>query len=137
MHDGELTIPVKFHPSGLWVGLAVTVSDQQTLFMVLDTGSPASVISPRVTRELVDRGLLQQTAEPHHYSLVDLSAEDAAGKPALPDLTVRTLRKLTLLRIDGLLGLDFFRQFDRICFDFPTSSLTLSPAPPRQGQGSP
>jgi len=69
MHDGELTIPVKVHPSGLWVGLAVTVRDQQTLFMVLDTGLPASVISPGVTRDLGDRGLLQHAAEPHHSSL--------------------------------------------------------------------
>jgi hypothetical protein len=99
---------------------------------VLDTGSPASVISPSVTRELSDYGLLQQAGEPQRYRLVDLTAEGAAGKPPLPDLTVRTLRRLALLQIDGLLGLDFFRQFDRICFDFPTSTLILSPAPPRR-----
>jgi hypothetical protein len=133
MPGGELAIPVKVHPSGLWVGIAVTISGQQTIFMVLDTGAPASVISPGIARELTERGLLQPTADPGHYGLTDLTAQDADDQPPLPDVIVRPLRRLALLQIDGLLGLDFFRQFDRITFDFPTASLTLSSAPPHRG----
>ncbi len=54
----------------------------------------------------------------------DLVATDAP-EVRLPDLVVRELPRLTLLRIDGLLGLDFFRRFERVCFHIATSRLVL------------
>jgi hypothetical protein len=129
--NGELAIPAELHPSGLWIGISVAISGLQTIFMVLDTGSPASAISPTVSRDLRARGLLRESRLPGSYQLTALTADDAARKPPLPDLTVRILPRLDRLEIEGLLGLDFFRLFGHVCFDFPTSSLILSPAPQR------
>jgi len=128
MPDGELAIPAELHPSGHWIGISVTIGGRHTIFMVLDTGSPASAISPGISRALRARGLLRESRTPGSYHLTALTAEDAARKPPLPNLTVRILPRLDRLAIEGLLGLDFFRLFDHICFDFPTSSLILSPA---------
>ena len=93
--------------------------------MVLDSGSPVSVISPESSHELRIHGLLRQANEPRYYQLSRLTAEEAVGKPALPDLKVRILPRLTRLAIDGLLGLDFFRAFELTCFRISTSQLLL------------
>ncbi len=37
-----------------------------------------------------------------------------APELTLPDLNVRILTRLAVLDIDGLLGVDFFRRFDRV-----------------------
>src|SRR5262245_39246042 len=99
------------------------------MFMVLDTGSPVSAVSHAVASDLVNRSLLKPTDDPRLFGLGILTAEEVPDKPPLPDVTVCILPRLTPLRIAGLLGLDFFRQFDHICFDFPASSLTLTLAP--------
>src|SRR5713226_9315296 len=129
MPDGEMAIPAELHPSGFWIGIYVAISGRHTIFTVLDTGSPASAISPVVSRDLHARGLLRESRIPGSYELTALTAEDALRKPPLPNLSVRILPRLDRLEIEGLLGLDFFRLFGHVCFDFPTSSLILSPAP--------
>src|SRR5262249_62258053 len=89
--------------------------------MVLDTGWPASAISPGMSRALRAGGLLRESRIPGSYQLTELTAEDAPSKPP-PNVTVRILPRLDRLQIEGLLRLDFFRSFHRIRFDFPTSS---------------
>jgi hypothetical protein len=131
MPDGELVIPVGLHPSGVWVGISVTIASRHTIFMVLDTGAPASGLSPSVSQDLQRRGLLHPSQVADRFLLTELTAEAAEHKPPLPDLLVGTVLRLGRLQIEGLLGLDFFRLFDHICFDFPTSSLTVSPIPTR------
>jgi hypothetical protein len=132
MLGGELSIPARVQHSGRWVGIWVSISNLYTIFMVLDTGSPVSAVSRTVASDHRNRGLLKPTDDPRLFGLGSLTAEEVPDKPPLPDVTVCVLPRLTPLRIAGLLGLDFFRQFDHICFDFPASSLTLSPAPSRQ-----
>ncbi|HEY7060740.1 MAG TPA: hypothetical protein VII06_04620 [Chloroflexota bacterium] len=112
--------------SGLWMGIRVAVEDQGVLLMVLDTGSPVSALSPTIAQRLYSRGLLRPASAPSYYSLSGLSAEDAVGQPGLPDLTVRALPRLGRLQIEGLLGLDFFRQFDRVCFQLSAMQLELT-----------
>jgi hypothetical protein len=137
MQGGELRIPADLHSSGHWMGIWVSIANTYTILMVLDTGSPVSAVSRAIATDLQDRSLLTPTNDPRLFGLADLTAEELSDKPPLPDVTVCVLPRLTALGIAGLLGLDFFRQFDRICFDFPTSTLILLPALPRRGQGRP
>ena len=126
MLTGELSIPVRSHPSGLWMGMSLAVDIQHVVFMVLDTGSPVSAVSPTVARDLHAVGLLSPRAVPGAFLISGLRAREAVGQPALPDLTVRILPRLARLQIDGLLGLDFFRQFGRVCFHLSTLRLELT-----------
>ena len=125
MLSGELQIPVRPHASGLWVGIYLTVAGRETFLMVLDSGSPLSAVSPDTVQILQDGGLLGLPRGPGHYRLTDLHARDAVGRPALPDVSVRVLPRLSRLRVDGLLGLDFFRQFERVCFQLSQMRLEL------------
>jgi hypothetical protein len=125
MPGGELSITVREHPSGLWLGVLLSVAGGESILMVLDTGSPISVISPHVAQDLRVRGALPETTDPHHYWLRELAVIEASGEATLPDIRVRVLPRLAPLQVDGLLGLDFFRRFDLISFRFSTSRLLL------------
>src|SRR5262245_5941142 len=105
--NGELAIPAELHPSGHWIGISVAIGGRHTIFMVLDTGSPASAISPGISRALRTRGLLRESRIPGSYQLTELTAADTPRKPPLPNVTVRILPRLDRLKIEGLLGLDF------------------------------
>jgi hypothetical protein len=122
----ELHIPVRPHASGLWMGIYVIVGGRDTLLMVLDTGSPASVISPNSAQVLQAGGLLVATQTPGHFQLSNMRVRDAKDQPLLPDISVRILPRLTRLQIDGLLGLDFFRHFERVCFQISAMRLELT-----------
>jgi hypothetical protein len=129
MPHGELTIPVRFHRSGLWVGIFITVQGIHTLFMVLDTGSPVSAISPQVREDLRTASLLQAADEPRYYRLSDVAARGTDDWLPLLDLDVRVLPRLSLLGIEGLLGLDFFRNFGRVCFHLSDWQIVLEYPP--------
>ncbi len=128
MPSGELSIPVRLHQSELWVGIVVRVGPIFDMLMVLDSGAPVSAIAPRMHHELRARGLLGTAPDPRYHELTELTAKDAPHID-LPDLRVRVLPRLALLRIDGLLGLDFFRRFDRVCFHIATARLVLEYPP--------
>jgi hypothetical protein len=126
MPTGEIVIPASNHPSGLWVGIYVGVGTEATIFMVLDTGSPVSALSPAIAQHLHMRGMLYQAEAAGHFRPSPLTAWRAAGRPALPGLTLRVLPRLGRLQIDGLLGLDFFRQFEQVCFHLSQMRLELT-----------
>lgn len=126
MLTGDLVIPVEPHPSGLWMCVAASIAGQVMLRLVLDTGSPVSALSPTVVEDLSGRGLLRPTRAPGAYQLRDLRAGRAVGEPALPNLTVRVLPRLARIQVEGLLGLDFFRLFDRVCFQLSAMQLELT-----------
>ncbi len=122
MHGGEtISIPVRLQPLRYGLGLDVTIRGSHTIFMVLDSGSTQSTISPGVARDLRASGLIRTAGAPGAHYLSALSA----GRWSLPDLTVRELPRLTRLSIDGLLGLDFFDHFELTCFRRSTMSLML------------
>jgi len=126
MRGGDrLVIPVAPHPSGLWLGIKILVGNDLVAFMVLDSGSPQSVISPALGEHLQRRGVLHATSDARYYQLRNLTAHDHQ----LPDMTVRILPRLTRLQIDGLLGLDYFRAFELVCVRFSTQQLLLEYAP--------
>ena len=126
MPDGDqFYVPVSPHATGLWIGIDVTINASVTIFMVLDCGSPRSAISPGLSQDLQRQGLLHATADPRSYRLTNLTAD---ANP-LPDLIVRELSRLTRLKIDGLLGLDFFGSFELTCFRLSTSQPLLEYLP--------
>jgi hypothetical protein len=122
MRGGEqLSIPVHRHPSERWIGIYVTIASSQTIFMVLDTGSPQSTISSGVAHDLHRRNLLVPADDHSSYHLTNLTAPPHS----LPDLTVRVFPRLARLQIDGLLGLDFFNHFELTCFRVSSMQLLL------------
>src|SRR5581483_3654362 len=127
MPDGgeQFTLPVVTHPSGLWIGIDVIISDTIAALMVLDSGSPQSVISPRLRQDLESNGLLETSPGSGLYSL-----RLTAQRHELPRVAVRVLPRLARLAIDGLLGLDFLRSFELVCFRLSTSELLLEYASP-------
>lgn len=116
---GEIAIQAELHPSGRWITIPVVVHSARLIWMVLDTGAPVSGISPRVAQDLLGSGLLRTSSLPRRYLLDDLTAH----RQALPSLDVAVIRRLALLEVDGLLGLDFLNHFERI--HFHTRSLQL------------
>ncbi len=110
------------HPSGLWLGIDVTVRSSLTVLMILDSGSPLSAISPALGEQLLARGLARTSASGR--GLIRLTHLSAEGNP-LPELNVRILARLSQLRVDGLLGLNFFGAFELTCFRLSTSELLL------------
>lgn len=74
-----------------------------------------------MSRELIVGGLLHATMNPRRFRLANL----AIGGQAIPDLEVAILPRLDRLEIDGLLGLDFLLNFNRIVFDVRTFDLVL------------
>src|SRR5437870_5324482 len=100
MRAGEIVIQARLHPSGNWVTLPVNVAGAVELYMVLDTGSPVSVINPAIRDELITRQLMSESTDRTHYCLTRLEAR----QQTLPDMTVRVLPRLLRLQVDGLLG---------------------------------
>jgi hypothetical protein len=127
MPTGEQSIPARLHPSGHWVGIIVQVGTGPDMLMVLDSGSPVSAVSPSMAREFHARDLLKPAATARYLRLTGLTAKEAP-ETVLPDLDVRILPRLGSLRIDGLLGLDFFREFERVCFHIGEARLSLDNA---------
>ena len=122
MHAGEIEVDCDIHPSGHWITLGIAVGAELVdPYMVLDSASPVSVISPGARDELERQGLLPSSNQRNDYLLTHLSVQ---GQP-LPDITVRVLPRLTRLGVDGLLGLDFFQMFEEVCFRTQSLRLTL------------
>jgi hypothetical protein len=121
MPGGELAIPLVLHPSGLWIGISISVGNAYDLLMVVDSGSPVSVVSPAAWKELTSLGLLHATNDPHWFELDALTTQ----AQILPEMTVRVLPRLTRLQIDGLIGLDYLRRFTKVCFHVTERRLVL------------
>ena len=109
------------HPSGRWVAVPLVVGLDERVLAVLDTGAPQSAVSPRIEARLLDLGLLGPSPIPRRYRLAGLTAQ---GRE-LPEIEVGVIRRLDLIGVDGLLGLDFLRKFRRLHFDMHTLVLTL------------
>ena len=133
MHAREIRVQAQLHPTGLWVTVPLTVDGRVTLWMVLDTGSPASAISPTAEQTLLDSQLVRAAGEQNRQHV--LTGVAVQGQ-ALPDLRVRVMRRLgrfpyrelggLSLAIDGLLGLDFLSQFEDIHFNVSQMRLLLT-----------
>lgn len=122
MLGGEISVRADLHPSGNWITVPISVAGLISLAMVLDTGSAVSAISPAAKDVLGARGLVLPRGDGDGLLLTQLTVQGQA----LPDLVVRVLPRLARLGIDGLVGLDFLRAFERVSFHVPTLRLVLS-----------
>ena len=121
MPTGDLSIQAERHPSGFWITITVWVGQHYRVAFVVDSGSPASVISPEVRSGLAAAGLLIAGGSPGAYRLTDAWVQGQQ----MPEFDVRVLPRLDRIHVDGLLGLDFLTKFETMIFHVPTLTLTL------------
>ena len=121
MPGGDVSAQAQLHESGNWIVVPVAVRGAVDLLMVLDTGSPVSVLSPLALADLLARGLLGPEVASNRYLLAGLSVQGQS----LPDMLVRVLPRLARIQVDGLLGLDFLRSFRAVHFHVDTFRLIL------------
>jgi len=99
----------------------LVVADASEIEMVVNFGVPRSSISAAARHDLIMRELVPPRTE-RSYVLTDVTAD---GQP-LPPLQVRVSGALGLIGAGGILGLDFFAQYEDIHFHVPTFRLTLN-----------
>ena len=107
----ELVIDLEIGPRSRRYIAPVDVGSEFTLEMVADPNSIHSVISERAWARLITSGLASPTEQPRRCSLRDLRIQGQS----IPDLEV--LVSSVLERVDGILGLDFFRNYPTVEFD--------------------
>ena len=103
-----------------WLFVPLSVGQDYVLEMLPNPFSPRSTISRRALGDLRARGLIAEGRPP--VLLRDLRI---VGQ-RVPDVTARVGAAPSLLRVDGILGFDFFEQFRRIIFDTQTRWIILS-----------
>lgn len=116
----RFTVDAYSHERFGWVVLPLQVHGVN-LNMVLNTGLPFSAISEGARDDLLGREILPPVTR-SSYILTDVTM---IGTP-LSDLLVRVRRNLTQFEVDGILGLDFLRQFTEIHFEVASYRLTLT-----------
>jgi hypothetical protein len=99
----------------------IRVAGDVGIEMVLNFGVPRSSISADVRDSLIMRELVPPRVE-RTYILADVTADEQP----LPPLSVRVSGALRLIGVAGILGLDFFTQFEDVHFHVPSFHLTLS-----------
>lgn len=124
MPSGEIRIQTVLHPNpiGRWISIPVSIAGAPDRLLVLDPGSPVSAISPETRDDLSRLHLLPPASDlRYEHRLADLVVQEQP----LPDFDVRVLRKLSRLGVDGLIGLDFLRQFFAIHYYVGSMELVL------------
>lgn len=101
-----------------WLFVPLSVGQDYVLEMLPNPFSPRSSLSRRAMEDIAVRSLTSPATASVLHDLRIL------GQP-VPDVHVRVGAAANLLRVDGILGFDFFGQFERIIFDPPTRQLTL------------
>jgi hypothetical protein len=131
MPEPGIVIQAELHESAAsWVIVPITLSNRHTLKMVLDTGSPVSAISPATAADLRALALLNAPPAPPYAHR--LTAVGTADGRRLPDVSVIVLPRLARMRavgieVTGLLGLDFLRAFESVCYYLDARRLVLQP----------
>ena len=109
------------HPRSGWVMAWIVVGGAVEIPMVVNFGVPRSSVSPATRDRLIMLELLPPTTA-RTYILSDITVD---GQP-LPPLHVRVSGALRLISAAGILGLDFFGQYEDIHFHVPSFRLTLN-----------
>jgi hypothetical protein len=117
---GELTVPLRAATRGRWLVVWLSVGADVVLEMLPNPLAAQSVITNEARDDLNRWGMLSvPTARRQH--LHDLKIE---GQP-VPDLDVIVTSRIQQLRVDGILGRDFFAQFADVRWDVRGNRLTL------------
>jgi len=101
--------------------LLLAVGQDFGLEMLPNPFTPRSTISRRALGDL-ERHRLLPTDHGARFPLRDLSITGAR----VPDIEVHVGGAATLLRVDGILGFDFFEHFAEIRFNTRTFVMTLA-----------
>lgn len=116
MRTGDVAVQARLHTSGLWLTIPVVAGHEHALDFVFDTGSPVSAISPETRDDLSAKGLLTNGQRPGWFRLAGITVQGQA----IPDLDLRVLGRLSRLKIDGLIGLNYLSHFESVHFQVPT-----------------
>jgi hypothetical protein len=129
--DGEIAVQARLHPStSSWVTIPIVLSGLYSLSMVLDTGAPASAISPETATELQRFNLLTSpSSPPYHHRLTAITTPEGHPLPAFDVVVLPRLARMKAAGIEvvGLLGLNFLNQFSSVCYYVDTRTLVLQP----------
>jgi len=124
-NERELSIQAIRDPRGwlvIHLMLPLIPRTRWRLDVMLNSGRPQSVISRTSRDRLVVLDLLRHESGDRYR----LAGAEADGQP-LPDFPLRLSAGPALLGVEGMLGLDFFDQFVRVCLDTDPLLLTLLP----------
>ena len=113
----ELVFQLEPGPRSRGYVAPLEVGSYGALEMLADPNSLRSLISERAWAALITSGLALPAEQPRRCSLRDLRIQGQT----IPDLEV--LVSSTLRRVDGVLGLDFFRNYRSVELD--TSNLRI------------
>ena len=130
MTTDELVVPLGLHSRHLWLMLRVTVPDREDLRLVVDSGSVGSTVKEAVLEDLVARGRAT-FAGGRRFALQDVRV----GGVLIPDIPVRAGGSAEGIDPDGIVGLEYWWQFDRVCVQTQPLQLHLTrpAAAPRLG----
>jgi hypothetical protein len=103
-----------------WIMVPVTVCGVWGGNFVLSTIATTSTLSAG-TASALDAFQCLSEADQGGLMLRGLTI----GQQRLPDLPMRVSPAATISRVEGLLGLNFLRQFASVCFDVAGNTLTL------------
>jgi hypothetical protein len=102
-----------------WIMIPVTVCGWWRGDFVLNTIATSSVSAGTATALDALQCLTRSAGGSHLLRGLTI------GEARLPDLPVRVSPAATLTHVEGMLGLDFLRQFTSLRFDVPAGTLTL------------
>lgn len=117
----RIEIQARQHDRYGWVLVPISVQGKTVIDMVVNLGVPRSSISAATRDELIMKELVPPRRD-RSYVLDGLSVQ---GQP-LPPLSVRVSGALGRIGAGGILGLDFFAQYEDIHFHVPSFRLTLN-----------
>ena len=115
----ELVIQLVRGPRSRRYIIPLRVGREVTLEMLAEPNVLKSVLSERTRRSLIMAELVPPTDEPATCPLRDLRIQGQT----IPDLDLPV--SAVVERVDGVLGLDFFRNYRSVEFDPRTFRLTL------------
>ena len=122
-------IPCKVVPGEPFPRIEVIVNQRVNFLMYISTSTTSSVISPRI------KEFLQLRTQPRSLTLSNgtvLVTERTVLRSleiaTFPETRVTGLRVYVrhMLFLDGLIGLNYLAQFQRVCYDFAHDHLLLT-----------
>jgi hypothetical protein len=118
---GDLSVSLSLSRNTDWLILRVELEARYVLDMIPNPGYPRSVISTAARDELIQQELLPPVRA-RSYRLRGLAIQGQA----VPDIDVEVRPALhRLFKVDGILGYDFFQNYQEVRFSPADRRLTL------------
>lgn len=121
MSGDELVLPLQIHQRNLWLVLEVPVAGRRSLTLVVDSGCAISAMKQVALDHLMALGSASRVSATRF-----LVQQLVVASVGLPDMVVRAGGPADRVDADGIIGLDYLYQFQRVCVDTRTLQLTLT-----------